>query len=70
MLVLLIQCMYLTKSDFGRLGSGFLIYKYSAICLKTPIELNLKVTVNSHRHLPLFTSIYFPVMRQLSDLEI
>ena len=31
-------CIYFTKRDFGRLGSGFFKYKYSAICFQTPIN--------------------------------
>lgn len=34
---LLMPCMYFTKEVFGLSGSGFLIYRYSAICFKTPI---------------------------------
>jgi len=34
----LIPCMYFTKIDLGLLGSGFLMYRYSAICFKTPIQ--------------------------------
>lgn len=42
----LMPCMYLIKLVFGRLGSGFLMYKYSAICLSTPIKkLHHKDTV-------------------------
>ena len=37
-LSLFIPCMYLTKLVFGRSGSGFLMYKYSAICFNTPIK--------------------------------
>jgi hypothetical protein len=47
MLILLIPCIYRIKSDLGRLGSGFLMYKYSAICLSTPIKkLHHKDTVS------------------------
>jgi len=59
MLVLLIQCIYLTKSDLGRLGSGFLMYKYSAICLKTPIELKLKVTAKKQPPIPIVHKFLF-----------
>lgn len=46
-LIRLIPCIYRIQSDFGRLGSGFLMYKYSAICLSTPIKkLHLKDTVS------------------------
>ena len=37
-LSLFIPCMYLTKLVFGLSGSGFLMYKYSAICFNTPIK--------------------------------
>ena len=36
--ILLIPCMYFTKSESGRFGSFFRRYRYSAICLKTPIS--------------------------------
>lgn len=31
-------CIYFTNRVLGRPGSGFLMYKYSAICLSTPIK--------------------------------
>ena len=37
MLVRLIQCILLMKSDLGRFGSFFLMYKYSAICCIIPM---------------------------------
>ena len=34
----LMPCMYLTNVVLGRSGSGWRKYKYSAICLSTPIK--------------------------------
>lgn len=31
-------CIYFTNVVFGRFGSGFLRYRYSAICFNTPIK--------------------------------
>lgn len=43
-LILLMPCIYLTKSVFGLLGSGFLMYKYSAICFRMPINPDIDKT--------------------------
>lgn len=46
-LIRLMPCMYFTNLVFGRSGSGFLMYKYSANCLSTPIKkLHRKDTVS------------------------
>lgn len=42
----LMPCMYFTNLVLGRLASGFLMYKYSAICFSTLIKkLHRKDTV-------------------------
>jgi hypothetical protein len=42
--------MYFTKFDFGLSGSGLRRYKYSAICLSTPIKtVFIKIQLNSEK---------------------